>query len=106
MIDIIPTGEALGATIEGLDLNRPLSEAEFQATLAALGRHGVLRFPRQSLAARSLRDFAARFGELEINIANAFQEPGLPEIMILSNIRENGKPIGFADAGQSWHTDM
>ncbi len=106
MIDIIPTGEALGATIEGLDLNRPLSEAEFQATLAALGRHGVLRFPRQSLAARSLRDFAARFGELEINVANAFQEPGLPEIMILSNIRENGKPIGFADAGQSWHTDM
>ena len=106
MIDIIPTGEALGATVEGLDLNRPLAEAEFQAVLAALGRHGVLRFPRQSLAARSLRDFAARFGELEVNVANAFQEPGLPEIMILSNIQENGKPIGFADAGQSWHTDM
>ena len=106
MIDIIPTGEALGATVEGLDLNRPLAEAEFQAVLAALGRHGVLRFPRQSLAARALRDFAARFGELEVNVANAFQEPGLPEIMILSNIQENGKPIGFADAGQSWHTDM
>ncbi len=106
MIDIIPTGEALGATVEGLDLNRPLAEAEFQAVLTALGRHGVLRFPRQSLAARALRDFAARFGELEVNVANAFQEPGLPEIMILSNIQENGKPIGFADAGQSWHTDM
>jgi taurine dioxygenase len=106
MIDIIPTGEALGATVEGLDLDRPLAEAEFQAVLAALGRHGVLRFPRQSLAARALRDFAARFGELEVNVANAFQEPGLPEIMILSNIQENGKPIGFADAGQSWHTDM
>jgi alpha-ketoglutarate-dependent taurine dioxygenase len=106
MIDIIPTGEALGATVEGLDLNRPLAEAELQAVLAALGRHGVLRFPRQSLAARALRDFAARFGELEVNVANAFQEPGLPEIMILSNITENGKPIGFADAGQSWHTDM
>lgn len=26
--------------------------------------------------------------------------------MILSNIVENGKPIGLADAGQSWHTDM
>jgi alpha-ketoglutarate-dependent taurine dioxygenase len=106
MIDIIPTGEALGATVEGLDLDAPLAEAEFQTVLAALGRHGVLRFPRQSLAARALRDFAARFGELEVNVANAFQEPGLPEIMILSNITENGKPIGFADAGQSWHTDM
>ena len=32
--------------------------------------------------------------------------PGLPQVMILSNIVENGKPIGLADAGQSWHTDM
>jgi alpha-ketoglutarate-dependent taurine dioxygenase len=106
MVDIIPSGEALGATVEGLDLNRPLAEAEFRTLLAALGNYGVLRFPRQALEARALRDFAGRFGELEVNVANAFQEPGFPEIMILSNIRENGKPIGFADAGQSWHTDM
>jgi taurine dioxygenase len=106
MINIVPTSEALGATVEGLNLNRPLAEAEFRAVLAALGNYGVLRFPRQTLEARSLRDFAARFGELEVNVANAFQEPGFPEIMILSNMRENGTPIGFADAGQSWHTDM
>src|SRR5439155_1254626 len=31
---------------------------------------------------------------------------GIPEVMILSNIVENGKPIGLADAGQDWHTDM
>src|SRR5205814_7704782 len=51
--------------------------------------------------------FAARFGELEINVASgAYQEPGHPEVMILSNIVENGRPIGLADAGQGWHTDM
>ena len=33
-------------------------------------------------------------------------EPGVPEVMLLSNIVENGKPIGLADAGQDWHTDM
>jgi taurine dioxygenase len=49
---------------------------------------------------------SARWGELEINVANMYQEPGLPEVMILSNIVENGKPIGLSDAGQSWHTDM
>jgi taurine dioxygenase len=54
-----------------------------------------------------LRDFAARFGELEINVASgAYQEPGVPEVMILSNIVDNGRPIGLADAGQDWHTDM
>jgi taurine dioxygenase len=66
----------------------------------------VVRFPRQKLTGRELADFCARFGKLEINVANAFQEPGIPEVMILSNIVENGKPIGLADAGQDWHTDM
>jgi taurine dioxygenase len=30
----------------------------------------------------------------------------MPEVMILSNIIENGQPLGLADAGQDWHTDM
>ena len=50
--------------------------------------------------------FASRFGSLEINVAGAYQEPGHPEVMILSNIVENGLPIGALDAGQDWHTDM
>src|SRR5262249_44223909 len=52
------------------------------------------------------RDFSARFGELEVHVSNVYQEPGIPEVMILSNVVENGKPIGLADAGQDWHTDM
>jgi len=103
---VTSTGETLGATIEGLDLARQLSRDEFDEVLSALGRYGVVRFPRQELSGRQLADFSARFGNLEINVANAFQEPGIPEVMILSNIVENGKPIGLADAGQDWHTDM
>ena len=103
---VIPTGQSLGATIEGLDLARPLKDAEQGTVLEALGRYGVLRFPRQSLSGRQLADFSARFGTLEVNVANAYQDTGLPQVMILSNIVENGRPIGFADAGQGWHTDM
>jgi taurine dioxygenase len=67
----------------------------------------VVRFPRQELSGRQLRDFAAQLGDLEINVGSAgYQEPGIPEVMILSNIVENGRPIGLADAGQGWHTDM
>ena len=106
MMEVKPGGETLGATIEGLDLARPLPQREFEAVLRSLGRYGVIRFPRQELTGRQLADFSARFGELEINVANAYQEPGIPEVMILSNIVENGKPIGLADAGQDWHTDM
>ena len=49
MIDIIPTGETLGATIAGVDLNETLNDRVFGDVLRALGRYGVLRFPNQTL---------------------------------------------------------
>jgi taurine dioxygenase len=106
MLKITPTGESLGATIEGADLAKPLGPHDFAAILRALGEYSVLRFPAQRLDAAQLKAFAGRFGALEINVAGTFQEPGHPEVMILSNIVENGRPIGARDAGQDWHTDM
>jgi taurine dioxygenase len=104
---IVASGKMLGASIEGLDLAKPLAEREVEEIIEAIGRYGVLCFPRQRLTARQHKDFAARFGQLEINVASgAYQEPGIPEVMILSNIVRNGKPLGLADAGQDWHTDM
>jgi len=106
-VKVTGSGQALGATIDGLDLAQPLSDEAFDLVLRALGDYGVIRFPRQTLTARQLADFSARFGKLETNVASThFQEPGIPEVMILSNIVENGRPIGLADAGQGWHTDM
>src|SRR6266581_4375673 len=104
---VTPSGKILGATIEGLALSRPLQNNQLKILLDALGQYGVLRFPRQQLTGRQLKDFSAQLGELEINVASgAYQEPGVPEVMILSNIVRDGKPIGLADAGQGWHTDM
>lgn len=105
MATILPSGHTLGATIEGLDLAH-LPQDGFELAMQALGDYGVLRFPKQDLSAAELKAFSARFGELEINVANSYQEPGIPEVMILSNMVENGKPLGLSDAGQSWHTDM
>lgn len=105
MTTIEPTGEILGATVRGVDLARPLSEADFALILLALGRHGVLRFPDQHLDAAAQRDFALRFGSIQ-PMLTGFHEPGMPEVGILSNVVDNGRPIGLADAGQDWHTDM
>ena len=104
---VLPSGDSLGATLEGLDLARPLARDELDEVLQALGRYGVVRFPSQRLTGQQLRDFSAQLGDLEIHVSSAgYQEPGVPEVMILSNIVENGRPIGLADAGQDWHTDM
>ncbi len=96
----------LGATVHGLDLSQPMDDGAFRVVLGALGQHGVLRIPGQSIDAAALKAFASRFGTLEVNVANTFQEPGHPEVMILSNMVRDGKPVGLSDAGQDWHTDM
>jgi alpha-ketoglutarate-dependent taurine dioxygenase len=106
MLEIEPNGEILGATVKGVDLSWPLSDEDSESVLRALGRYGVLRFPEQSLTPAAQKAFASRFGSLEVNVAGMFQDAEHPEIMFLSNIVENGKPIGLADAGQDWHTDM
>ncbi|MCX8132590.1 MAG: TauD/TfdA family dioxygenase [Rhodovarius sp.] len=104
---IIPNNKGLGARVEGIDLSAPLADADLRTLLRALGAHGVLCFPNQDLDAAELARFGARFGELEVNVANMFHAPGHPEVMILSNKRDaEGRPIGLADAGQGWHTDM
>ena len=105
-LKLLPSGGVLGATVEGVDLARPLGAGTLDALLAALGKHGVLRFPDQDLTPAQLKAFSAQLGELEVNVAGAFQEPGLPEVMTLSNMVVDGKPIGLSDAGQDWHTDM
>ncbi len=105
-MQIEPTGKILGATITGLDLAQAPTDPEFRQILKALGDHGVLCFPRQRLETEAFARFGAMFGELEINVANLFYEPGFPQVMVLSNITKDGKPVGLGDAGQGWHTDM
>ena len=103
---IHPGGDILGATIEDIDLSKPVPDADFKRILRALGEFGVLCFPGQHLETDAFAQFGAMFGELEINVASKLHEPGHPEVMILSNMSEGGKPIGLGDAGQGWHTDM
>ncbi len=106
MYRVKPSGEILGCTIEGLNLSQPLSRGALGFVLRALADHGVVCFPKQKLEPAAQVAFSRLFGELEVHVSRSFQEPGHPEMMILSNIVEDGKPLGLADAGQDWHTDM
>jgi taurine dioxygenase len=106
-VRVIPTGDRLGARIEGVDLSRPVDGAEIALIRDAIGAHGVLCFPGQDLPPGRHKAFAARFGTLEVNVASgSFTVPGHPEVMILSNIVDGGRAIGLGDAGQGWHTDL
>ena len=103
---VISENKVLGAKVLDADLSKPLSAQDRERIIQWLGEYGVLAFTNQELSPRQLRDFSANFGELEINVAKIAQDPELPEVMTLSNMVEDGKPLGLADAGQDWHTDM
>ncbi len=97
----------LGARLLDVDLSRPLGDNEFATLLDALGEHGVLHAPAQSMDALQLAALGSRLGTLEVNVANKYHAPGIPEVMILSNKRDaEGRAVGLGDAGQGWHTDM
>ena len=105
-MSFVPTGAALGAEIRGVDLTRNLDAATFRRIEDAFNRHGVIFFRGQSITVEQQIAFARRFGEVEINVNTQACLPGRPEVLLVSNIKENGRYIGLADAGTTWHTDM
>lgn len=106
-IEVIATGAAAGAEIRGVDLSRPLDDADFAAIERAYNEHGVIFFRDQHVTPPQQVAFTRRFGEIAFNIfGERWSVPGSPEIVVVSNITEDGKPIGIKRAGENWHSDM
>src|SRR5436853_1427943 len=104
-----PTGAALGAAIERVDLAGPLTPETVAAIKQAWGEHLVLRFRGQHLSDDDLMRFSHQFGELDwAPIAATNDAPeGREYIMVVSNVVEDGKAIGQLGAYEAiWHTDM
>jgi taurine dioxygenase len=96
-----------GAEVLGLDLHRPLSEADFERLQRAHWEHHVLVFRDQRITPAQHVAFSRRFGPLQIHVQKKFQLAGQPEVLIVSNIRDaQGEPIGLGDAGAFWHSDL
>ena len=104
---VIPTAAVLGAEIAEVDLSRQLDDATFAAIERAYDEYGVIFFRGQSITPAQQVAFTRRFGEIEFNIfGERWSVPGNPEIVVLSNITEGGRPTGVRRAGENWHSDM
>ena len=108
-MQVIPSGAALGAEIQDVELGG-VSDLDFSEIHRAWLDHLVLRFRGQRLDVEDLIRFSRRFGELDWapvqETGRRFVE-GHPEIYVVSNVIENGVPIGSLGAGEAvWHTDM
>jgi len=112
-IEVIPAGSALGAEIRGVDLGRDLSVRDFERIRSAWLEHCVVFFRGQAITDEELVRFSRRIGDLELGPASERAGSGgssvamFPEVWIISNVIENGVPIGSLGAGEAeWHTDM
>lgn len=108
-LTVVPLPGALGAEIKGVDL-RKIGAGEFAEIHRAWVKYSVLLVRGQTLNDEELIGFSRRFGNLDFapvqETGRRFVE-GFPEIYVVSNVIENGVPIGSLGAGEAvWHTDM
>ncbi|AIR88726.1 TauD/TfdA dioxygenase family protein [Pseudomonas cremoricolorata] len=103
---IVPLDGAVGAEVIGLDLARPVSDDDFRRIHRAHLDHHVLVFRDQRITPEQHIAFSRRFGTLQIHVLEQFLLEHHPEILIVSNIVENGRNLGLGDAGKFWHSDL
>ena len=105
MLDLRPLRPGFGVEVSGLDLARPMSDAEFAELERAFFAGQVLTVRAQRLTAAQFVAFARRFGPPEPHVIDQFHHPDDPNILILSNRKRDGVPLGLADAGTYFHSD-
>jgi taurine dioxygenase len=105
--ELRPLTPRLGASVHGLDVAAPMSDAVFGALYAAFLRHKVLLFPPHELPPAAQVAFARRFGEVQVHVMSMYHADGHPELYRLSNLDDAGRPTGkHPDKGTlAWHTD-
>ena len=105
MIAFNPLTPLFGAETFDVDLSRPLTDAAFAAIEQAFYAHQVLALRGQRITAAQFADFARRIGPPQPHVIDQFHHPEDPNILILSNVKQNGQPTGLQDAGSYFHTD-
>jgi taurine dioxygenase len=110
-LTVHPLSSAIGAEIRGVDIANEIQEAAMQQIIATWHEHLVLLFRDQTITAEQQVGFAHRFGPVEPRHRPKDQRAddgiaGHPDAMLISNIRENGKPIGsLPDGEMEFHCD-
>ena len=97
----------IGAAITGLDLGSDMSEGEFKTVRETVNARAVVVIrDHVALPSERLVTFARLFGTPQVNVRADANNEANPEVFWVSNVHENGKPLGSHDAGRYWHSDL
>ena len=98
-LKITPVTPAIGAIIEGLQLDQPLTKQHQEFLEENLVKFQILFFRNQPITPQAQCAFAANFGDLHIHPIYPVL-PDLPEIMLIDTHE------GFLPDNDNWHTDV
>jgi taurine dioxygenase len=99
-----PLSAGFGVQAEDVDL-RTLTDASWRELEGAFYEHQVLAIRAQELTPAQFAAFAKRLGPPQPHVIDQFHHPDESNILILSNVKKDGKPTGLQDAGSYFHTD-
>ena len=106
-LNITPLSPVVGAEIRGLDLRNPIDAATQRLLRQAWHDHAVLLLRDQAISRQQQARFGACFGALQmVRDRNGVEHP-YPWMVYVSNIRKDGKPIGYLPDGEMhFHSDQ
>ncbi|NKB54913.1 MAG: TauD/TfdA family dioxygenase [Alphaproteobacteria bacterium] len=94
-----------GLEVQGVDLAAPISDDQFAEIATAFDTRSLLLFRGQILTPAQQVAFGERWGVLEHHLLTQFTLPAHPEVFVLTNKNEDGKPVGAHKTGWHWHID-
>ncbi len=106
MLSVKPLPGPFGAVIEGLDLSRPMDRRTTKALIDAFHENQVIVLRDQRLAFDEFDRATKAFGRQKPHFLDHLRMGGHPAILMLSNVLEDGKPIGVYEGAAFWHTDV
>ena len=109
-IEINRLSDAIGAEIRGIDLSQELDGETVAAILDAWHEHQIILFRDQDISIEQQRAFAEKLGPIGTRTRPGPKPPEAAEygadVMLVSNIRKNGEPIGsLPDGEMMFHSD-
>jgi alpha-ketoglutarate-dependent taurine dioxygenase len=104
-VEYRPLQGDFAAEVIGAPADLRVDDATLREIEAAWFRHGVLVFRDLDMTPAEHIAFSRRLGPLHIMVPSEFNLPDQPEVWVVGNAEENGKPLGLRGAGMGFHTD-
>ena len=106
MLSVKPLPGSFGVEIEGLDLSRPIDRETTKALIDTFHENQVIVLRDQRLAFEEFDRASKAFGHQKPHFLDHLRMNGHPAILMLSNVFEDGKPLGVYEGAAFWHTDV